>query len=77
MAGLNRGRYTVAIDGPWRLYSNTIPAGSVVLGTIHRDGEVGALIRTAAGILCQLNDGVIRTLNQRKAQAAIAATSIQ
>lgn len=73
MTGLNRGRYTVQKDGSWRLYSNTIPAGSAVLGTIARDGERGALIRTPANLLAMLNDGVIRTLDQRKAQAALDA----
>lgn len=71
MAGLNRGRYTVTLGDGWRLYSNTIPAGSVALGAIDRDGERGALIRTPAGLLAMLNDGVIRSLDQRKAKAAI------
>lgn len=75
MVGPNRGRYAVVLDGSWRLYTNTIPPGSDILGRICREGESGALIRTQAGILCQLNDGVIRTLNQRKAAAAFAAAS--
>lgn len=71
MTGLNRGRYTVTLGDGWRLYSNTVPAGSMALGTIERDGERGALIRTPAGLLAMLNGGAIRSLDQRKAKAAI------
>jgi hypothetical protein len=71
MTGLNRGRYTVTLGDGWRLYSNTIPAGSTALGTIERDGERGALIRTPAGLLAMLNAEAIRSLDQRKAKAAI------
>lgn len=71
MTGLNRGRYTVTLGDGWRLYSNTIPAGSTALGVIERDGEHGAIIRTPAGLLAMLNAGAIRSLDQRKAKAAI------
>ena len=45
------------------------------LGTVRRgDGQAGALGRIlATGVLVQVNAGVTRTLDQRKAEAALAA----
>jgi len=69
----NRGRLTVALGGAWRLYSNTIPAGSRALGTITRDiGDTGALVQIeATGIYVKVNAGVVRTLPQAKIAAAV------
>jgi hypothetical protein len=69
----NRGRLTVALGGAWRLYSNTIPAGSRALGTINRDiGDTGALVQIeATGIYVQVNAGAVRTLPQAKIAAAV------
>lgn len=72
----NRGRLAVTLGDGWRLYSNTIPAGSRALGTVSRDGtqsETGALIVTAAGIYSQCNAGTLRSLPQSKVVAALAA----
>ena len=39
-------KLTVDAAGNWRLYTNTVPAGAVVLGTVTRDGtDTGALVR--------------------------------
>lgn len=75
MTHSNRGRLTVQLDGKWRLYSNTVPVGSVALGTVTRgEFEHGALVRFAAtGLYAQVNAGVMRTLDQRKVSAAIDA----
>ena len=69
----NRGRLTVALGGAWRLYSNTIPAGSRALGTITRDiGDTGVLVQIeATGLYAQVNAGAPRTLPQAKVAAAI------
>jgi len=68
----NRGRLTVDPDGNWRLYTNSIPAGCTVLGTVTRDvGETGALVLTNAGIYSMLNERVYRGLDQRKVRAAL------
>ena len=68
----NRGRLTVNTDGNWRLYTNSIPAGCTVLGTVTRDGvETGALVQTEAGIYSMLNARVYRGLDQRKVAAAL------
>lgn len=72
MSGFNRGRYTAHPGGPWRLYTNTQPVGWTMLGTIQRGMEIGALAESPAGIFCQINAGVIRSLDQRKARAALA-----
>lgn len=69
----NRDRLIVTLDGPWRLYSHPL-AGWEMLGTVQRGMEIGALARSPAGILAQVNAGAVRALDQRKAQAAIHAT---
>lgn len=49
-----------------------LPAGSSVLGVVVRDdGASGLLVRTAAGLLAQVNAGVMRTLDQQAAEAAL------
>lgn len=60
-------------DGNWRLYTNTIPAGSEALGTVTRDEiDTGALVRIkATGAYVQVNAGVIRSLDGRKVAAAL------
>lgn len=73
----NRGRITVNTAGNWRLYTNTLPVNSTPLGVVSREeGERGALVRIeATGLLVQVNDGVIRSLDQRKTAAALAANA--
>ena len=71
MTGLNRGRYTVQADGPWRLYTGVFPAGWQMVGTIQRGLEIGALALSPVGIYCQVNAGSIRALEQRKVIACL------
>ena len=71
MVHQNRGRLTVDTDGNWRLYTNSVPGGCTVLGTVTRDGETGALVVTEAGIYSMLNARVYRGLDQRKVKAAL------
>ena len=66
----NRDRLTVTLGGPWRLYSHPL-AGWEMLGTVQRGMEIGALARSTADVLAQVNAGVVRSLDQRKAQAAL------
>ena len=72
-----RGRLTVTLGGNWRIWSNTIPAGSRALGTISRDGsfsDSGVLVQIlATGLYAQINAGVLRTLPQAKVASAIDA----
>ena len=69
----NRARLTITPGGPWRLYQHTVPPGWEMLGTVQRGMEIGALGRTQAGLLVQVNAGAIRALDQRKARAALEA----
>ena len=61
----NRARLTVTPGGPWRLYTHSQP-GMDMLGTVQRGMEIGALARTRAGMLVQVNAGAVRSLDQRK-----------
>lgn len=72
MGGLYRGRLTVTIDGPWRLYTHPLP-GWRMLGTVQRGMEIGALAQSSGGALAQINAGAVRSLDQRKAAAAVEA----
>ena len=67
---MNRDRITVTPGGPWRLYSHPL-AGWAMLGTVQLGMEIGALGRSPAGLLAQINAGAVRALDQRKAQAAL------
>ena len=69
----NRACIIVTVGGPWRLYQHQPPPGMQMLGTVQRGMEVGALARTQAGLLVQVNAGAVRALDQRKAQAALDA----
>lgn len=67
-------RIAVTLGAGWQLYQPTPMPGMQMLGTITRPTcEVGALARTGAGILVQINAGSVRTLDQRKAEAAVVA----
>lgn len=72
MAHENRGRFTVDLDGNWRLYTQTLPAGAKALGTVTRgDGDSGALVQLTSGAYVQFNAGAIRNLDGRRVAAAI------
>ena len=70
----NRARLIVTVGGLWRLYTHAM-SGFEMLGTVQRGMEVGALARTQAGLLVQVNAGAIRALDQRKALAALLDAS--
>ncbi len=69
----NRARLTVALGGGWRLYQASCPPGMTMLGTITRGaGDTGALaVVERTQQLVQLGAGGMRTLDQRKAWAAL------
>ncbi len=68
----NRARLIVTVGGLWRIYTHAM-SGFEMLGTVQRGMEVGALARTSAGLLVQVNAGAVRALDQRKALAALDA----
>ena len=56
-------KITIDPNGPSHLYSLTVPAGSLRLGTITRNGyDTGALVRLANGRLVQVNTAAIRNV---------------
>ena len=69
----NRARIIATPGRPWRLYQHQPPPGMQMLGTVQRGLEIGALARTQAGLLVQVNAGAERALDQRKAEAALRA----
>lgn len=72
MGRLNRNRITIHIGGPWHIYTHAL-AGWDMIGTVDRGGDIGGLARSRIGIYAQVNAGAIRSLDQRKTQAAIDA----
>lgn len=73
----HRARLTITLGAAWRLYQHAAPPGWHMLGTVQRAMEIGALAESAAGVLVQLNSGAVRTLDQRKARAALANAAKQ
>jgi len=70
----NLAKLTITPGGPWRLYQHAVIPGWEMLGTVQRGDEIGALARIkATGNLVMMRAGVVSTLNQRKAAAALAA----
>lgn len=70
MTGINRGRYTIIANGPWRLYTHQ-PKGWEMVGTIQRQMEIGALALSPAGVYAQINAGSIKSLDKRKVLASL------
>lgn len=70
----NRSRLIITPGGPWRLYTHPLKNWEM-LGTVQRDMDIGALARSPAGVIVQVNAGAVRSLDQRKAQAALAAAT--
>ena len=68
----NRDRLVITPGGPWRIYTHPL-VGWEMLGTVQRGMEIGALARSPAGMLAQVNAGAVRALDQRKADAAMKA----
>lgn len=78
MTNSNPHRLTADIHGEWRLYTNTIPAGSSPIGTVTRgddDCDTGALVLIeATDTYVQVNSGEIRSLDQRQIIEALRAS---
>lgn len=77
MSRTHRSRLAVQVPGEPALYllPAGIPAGWEVIGTVTDADGTGALIRNrSTGIYCHANAGAIRSLPQRKVEAALAST---
>lgn len=76
MSRTHRSRLIVDVPGKPALYvlPAGMPAGWEVIGTVTDVDGTGALIRNrSTGIYCRANAGAIRSLPQRKVEAALAA----
>ena len=73
MGHSNRNRLTVDRPGKPGIYQLAPLPGWEVIGTVSRGGgDTGALVRNnRTGLYAQANAGVIRTLDQRKVEAAL------
>ena len=70
----NRARLIITPGGPWRLYQHAQLLGWEMLGTVQRGDEIGALARNKqTSNLVMLRAGAASMLDQRKAEAALAA----
>ena len=78
MTNTNPHRLTADIQGEWRLYTTTLPAGSTPIGTVTRggdDGDTGALVLIeATDTYVQINSGKIRSLDQQQIIEALKAS---
>lgn len=76
MGRAQRSRITVDVPGKPALYNPTPMPGWDVIGTVTDAGGTGALVRNQrTGIYCRANAGAVRSLPQRKVEAALAANS--
>ena len=71
-------RSRLAVDVPGRPAFYLLPAGMApgweIIGTVTDADGAGALVRnTRTGVYCKANAGAVRSLPQRKVQAALAA----
>lgn len=74
MSKTQRSRITVEVPGKPALYNLTPLPGWDVLGTITDADGTGALVRNQrTGTYCRANAGILRSLPQRKVQAALDA----
>jgi hypothetical protein len=75
MTHKNRGRITFAPGDPWRAHwgVSPLPRGAVALGCVTVDRQPGALLRLANGSYAHGFCGNLTNVNDRKAEAAIAA----
>lgn len=74
MSRAHRSRVTVEVPGKPGLYQTAQLPGWEVIGTVTDAEGTGALLRNErTGIYCRANAGAIRSLPQRKVQAALDA----
>lgn len=76
MSRTHRSRLAVQVPGKPSIYllPAGMPTGWEILGTVTDADGTGALIRNkATGIYCRYNAGAIRSLQQRKVEAALAS----
>ncbi|MCB1918627.1 MAG: hypothetical protein KDJ28_01450 [Candidatus Competibacteraceae bacterium] len=76
MAHQNRGRLAVRLDADWTAYTDSLPQGSVALGTVTQGNETGALVYVEAlETYLMIQPERIHKLTTHKVKAAIKAAS--
>lgn len=74
MSRAHRSRIAVDVPGTPALYQPGPLSGWQVIGTVTDAEGVGALVRNVrTGIYCRANAGAVRSLPQKKVEAALAA----
>lgn len=74
MSRARRSRISVEIPGNPELYISVVPPGWEVIGVVTDAEGAGALVRNRDnGVYCRINAGALRSLPQRKIQAALAS----
>lgn len=76
MSRARRARLTVEVPGNPALYLPPagMPPSWEIIGAVTVAESTGALVRnTRTGIYCKANGGAVRSLPQRKVEAALAA----
>lgn len=74
MSRINRSRVAIDLPGKPELYNSVPLPDWETLGTITDAEVTGALVRNKlTGIYCRANTGVLRSLPQRKVDAALSA----
>ena len=74
MSRAGRSRLTIERPGKPGLYQLAPLPGWEVMGTVEDADGIGALVRNQhTGVYCRANAGAIRSLPQRKVEAAMAA----
>jgi hypothetical protein len=72
MTKQTRKSMTVDPNGKWRLYTNSIPARTTVLGVVKHGDRTGALIRfQETGQYAMVNAGCAHVLDGRSVAAAL------
>ena len=76
MSRAGRSRVTVEVPGKPTLYQLATLPGWEVIGTVTDADGTGALMRNlATGIYCRANAGALRSLPQRKVEAALSGSA--
>lgn len=67
----------VVLGGNWELFTNTIPKGFEVIGTVTHKNVIGALaVNQVSAKFVQVNANVIKHLNQRAVSVALEISKL-
>ncbi|MBF0437202.1 MAG: hypothetical protein HQL77_17815 [Magnetococcales bacterium] len=61
----------IDLAGYWKAYADHIPASCKVMGTVTRDGTIGALVKSGNGSYAQFIAGISYALDKNEVEAAM------